>query len=70
VRRLLGQAERDLAAAGVKRDAVLLELQSALDHRELSALGDRMTRAQETVDRLEEAWLALAAEAEALGLEL
>ena len=70
VRRMLGQAERDLAAAGVKRDAVLLELQSALDHRELSALGDRMTRAQESVDKLEEAWLALAAEAEALGLEL
>ncbi len=70
VRRMLGQAERDLAAAVVKRDAVLVELQDALDHRELSALGDRMTRAQESVDKLEEAWLALAAEAEALGLEL
>ena len=29
-----------------------------------------MTRAQEVVDKLEEVWLGLAAEAEALGLEL
>ena len=41
-----------------------------LGHRELSALGDRMTRAQELVDKLDEAWLALAAEAESLGLDL
>ena len=70
VRRQLGQAERDLAAAGLRRDEVLLELQSALDHREMAALGERLAKAQEAVDGAEEAWLALAAEAEALGLEL
>ncbi len=70
VRRQLGQAERDLAAANAKRDAVLLELQSALDHREMAALGDRLTKSQEAVDTVEDIWLALAAEAEALGLAL
>ncbi len=70
VRRQLGQAERDLAAASAKRDAVLLELQSALDHREMAALGDRLTKSQEAVDTVEDIWLALAAEAEALGLAL
>ena len=70
VRHQLGQAERDLAAAGLRRDEVLLELQSALDHREMAALGERLAKAQEAVDGAEEAWLALAAEAEALGLEL
>jgi hypothetical protein len=70
VRRQLGQAERDLAAAGVRRDAVLVELQDALDHREMAALGERLAKAQEAVDAAEELWLALADEAEALGLEL
>jgi len=70
VRRQLGQAERDLAIAGAARDAVMEDLQSALDHREMAALGERLAKAQEKVDSLEEAWLALADEAEALGLEL
>jgi ATP-binding cassette subfamily F protein uup len=70
VRRQLGQAERDLAAATERRDAIVLELQSAVDHREMGAIGDRLTTAQAAVDAAEETWLALADEAEAVGLEL
>ncbi|MEI8239936.1 MAG: ABC-F family ATP-binding cassette domain-containing protein [Actinomycetota bacterium] len=70
VRRQLGQAERDLAAATARRDGIVLELQVAVDHREMGAIGDRLTKAQFAVDRAEETWLALADEAEALGLEL
>ena len=70
VRRRLGQAERDLAAAAERRDVVAGELSTAIDHREMGAIGERLTRAQEAVDAFEEAWLALADEAEALGLDL
>ncbi len=70
VRRQLGQAERDLATATARRDVVLAELHDALDHREMAALGERLARSQEVVDTAEETWLALAAEAEALGLVL
>ena len=70
VRRQLGQAERDLATATERRDAIALELQSAVDHREMGAIGERLATAQAAVDALEETWLALADEAEALGLEL
>lgn len=66
----MGQAERDLAAASERRDAVAVELQAALDHRELAALGERLAAAQAAVDEAEERWLALAGEAEALGLDL
>ena len=38
--------------------------------RELGALGERLAAVQVAVDHAEEAWLALADEAEALGLEL
>ncbi len=70
VRRQLGQAERDLAAATQQRDALTAELSTALDHREMAAMGERLAKAQEAVDAAEEAWLTLADEAEALGLEL
>ena len=70
VRRQLGQAERDLAAATERREALSAELAAALDHREMAALGERLAAAQVAVDAAEEAWLALADEAEALGLEL
>ena len=70
VRRQLGQAERDLATASERRDAVAAELATAVDHRELGAIGERLAKAQEAVDAAEEAWLALADEAEGLGLEL
>ncbi len=70
VRRQIGVAERDLATATKKRDALVIELQNALDHREMAALGDRLSVAQAAVDTAEEAWLALADEAEGLGLQL
>ena len=70
VRRQLGQAERDLATAAQRRDGLTAELGTALDHREMAALGERLAKAQEAVDAAEEAWLTLADEAEALGLEL
>ena len=40
------------------------------DHRELGSVGDRLTEAQHLLDAAEERWLSLAAEAEALGLDL
>jgi hypothetical protein len=70
VRRQLAQAERDMAAATQRRDALLADLGTATDHRELTRLGDELTAAQACVDQAEEAWLALADEAEALGLDL
>jgi ABC transport system ATP-binding/permease protein len=70
VRRQLAQAERDMAAATQRRDALLADLGTATDHRELTRLGDELTAAQARVDQAEEAWLALADEAEALGLDL
>jgi ATP-binding cassette subfamily F protein uup len=70
VRRQLAQAERDMAAATQRRDALLADLGTATDHRELTRLGDELTTAQARVDQAEEAWLTLADEAEALGLDL
>ncbi|MEI6402036.1 MAG: ABC-F family ATP-binding cassette domain-containing protein [Actinomycetota bacterium] len=70
VRRQLAQAERDMAAATQRRDSLLADLGAATDHRELTRLGDELTAAQARVDQAEEAWLTLADEAEALGLDL
>jgi hypothetical protein len=70
VRRQLGQAERDLAAATDRRDRVAAELSNAMDHREMGVIGERLAVAQLAVDGAEETWLTLADEAEALGLEL
>jgi len=70
VRRRLGEAERALAAAAKQRDSLIGELGDALDHRELAALGDRLSLAQAAVDAAEETWLRLAAQAEELGLQL
>ena len=50
--------------------ALVGELGTALDHREMAALGERLATAQGAVDAAEEAWLALADEAEALGLDI
>ncbi|HAP76795.1 MAG TPA: hypothetical protein DCR14_12015, partial [Acidimicrobiaceae bacterium] len=65
-----GQAERELAAATERRDALVAELSTALDHREMAAIGERLSAAQAAVDAAEEAWLTLADEAEGLGLDL
>ena len=70
LRRQLTAAERELATACGLRDALMVELQTALDHREMAALGERLAAAQVQVDTKEEAWLTLAAAAEQIGLEL
>jgi ABC transport system ATP-binding/permease protein len=68
VRRDLGQAERDVAAAIAARDKLEKDMASTNAHWELSALGEQLAVAEATVAAAEERWLALAAEAEALGL--
>jgi ABC transport system ATP-binding/permease protein len=68
VRRQLNQAERDLAAAVVARDELAGEMSTTNTYWELSELGNRLAAAQARVAALEESWLALASEAEELGL--
>jgi ABC transport system ATP-binding/permease protein len=71
VRRQLAQAERDLAAATTARDALVARLADpAIDHVELQRLGSELAAAQRILDAAEERWLALAGEAEALGLDV
>jgi ATP-binding cassette subfamily F protein uup len=68
LRRLLKDAEKGLAAATRKRDALAAEITGVTDHRELTALGERLTAAQTKVDAAEELWLELAEECERAGL--
>ena len=68
VRRDLSQAERELASANAARDKLAEEMASTNAHWELSTLGEQLAAAQAKVAAAEEAWLALAAEAESLGL--
>jgi ATP-binding cassette subfamily F protein uup len=60
LRRMLEKAEKDLASATTKLAAVTVELQNALDHREMAAIGERLAAAQVAVDQAEERWLGLA----------
>ena len=50
------------------RDNLGAQMGSTNAHWELSALGEQLAAAQTKVEAAEEAWLALAAEAEDLGL--
>jgi len=68
VRRLLGQAERDLAAATGERDEAAGRLGATNAHWELSELAEQLAAAEARVAAAEDAWLALATEAEELGL--
>jgi ATP-binding cassette subfamily F protein uup len=68
VRRDLGQAERNVATAIAARDKLEAEMASTNAHWELSKLGEQLAAAQAKVAAAEEQWLALAAEAESLGL--
>jgi ATP-binding cassette subfamily F protein uup len=68
VRRDLGQAERTVATAIAARDKLAQEMASTNAHWELSALGEQLAAAEAEVTAAEESWLALAAEAESLGL--
>jgi hypothetical protein len=71
VRRRLAQAERELAAATAARDAAAASLAGCGgDHGRLTELSHDLAEAQAAVDLAEEAWLALAAAAEDLGLDV
>jgi hypothetical protein len=64
----LGQAERDLATATSARDEVARQMSTTNAHWELSELAERLAAAEAKVAEMEDAWLALATEAEELGL--
>ena len=68
VRRDLGQAERSVAEAIAARDELEKQMASTNAHWELSTLGEQLAAAEAAVAAAEERWLALAAEAEVLGL--
>jgi predicted nucleic acid-binding Zn-ribbon protein len=65
---LLKDAEKELAAATKRRDALSAEITGVTDHLRLSELGERLTTAQSKVDAAEERWLELAEESERAGL--
>jgi ABC transport system ATP-binding/permease protein len=68
VRRQLAQVEREVAAAIARRNDLAGQIGSTNAHWELSDLAEQLAAAESRVNAAEESWLALAAEAEALGL--
>jgi ABC transport system ATP-binding/permease protein len=62
--RLLRQAEKDLTRLVQERDEIVESLTTTVDHVEMTRLGGELKRAQAALDLAEEAWLALAEEAE------
>jgi ABC transport system ATP-binding/permease protein len=62
--RLLRQAEKDLTRLVRERDEILEALTGAADHVEMTRLGGELKSAQTALETAEEAWLALAEEAE------
>jgi hypothetical protein len=71
LRRLLGEAERQLVQATEARDRLTQDLATAgSDHHRLTELSDALASAQQRLDEAEERWLALADEAEAQGLRV
>ena len=70
LRRQLGAAERDLAAVTAKMDALAATLATTTDHAAMTQLSHDLTVASAKVERAEEIWLTLAAEAEEIGLSV
>ncbi|MEO7397143.1 MAG: ABC-F family ATP-binding cassette domain-containing protein [Ilumatobacteraceae bacterium] len=71
LRRLLNAAERRRADAVADRDRISAALHAAgSDHVLLTSLSESFARADADVARAEEAWLALASDAEAIGLDV
>jgi ATP-binding cassette subfamily F protein uup len=69
--RLVAQAEKSLAQANEKQSKLLSELALAKgDHAALAKVSEELAAAQAVVATAEENWIALAAEAEAQGLNL
>ena len=71
LRRQLGVAERELATAVTTHDRVQAEMAGAgADHEILVRLSSELATAQAQVGAAEERWLALADQAESLGLDI
>ena len=69
LRRLLGQAERELADRTAARDRLLGDLsRTGADRTELARIGAALGAAEEAVTKAEERWLEVAGEAEGAGL--
>jgi ABC transport system ATP-binding/permease protein len=68
LKRQLTAAERDLAAATAKLEALSAKLSGTTDHGEITKLSHDLAAAGAKMERAEEIWLTLAAEAEDLGL--
>ena len=62
LRRLLGQAERELARAAEDRDALANQLSAGGDHVTVARLADELATAERRLTAIEEQWLALAEE--------
>ena len=70
MRRLIGQAERDIAAATTRRDELVAQLSGESAADKLTEIGSALTATQATLDRAEATWLELHEEAEAQGIDL
>ena len=74
IRRLVAQADKELVKVSANRDRLSDELRTVAsgggDHARLADISERLAAAQADVDRAEEAWIALAAEAESRGIDL
>jgi ABC transport system ATP-binding/permease protein len=64
IRRLLREAEKNVAQLTRRRDGIVASLTAGSDHVEMTRLGGELAVAQDALDKAEEAWLALAEEAE------
>ncbi len=70
LKRLLAQAEKTLAQANAAEQKIATELaQAGSDHTALARISGNLAEAQTKVAAAEETWIALAAEAEAQGLD-
>jgi len=70
LKRLLAQAEKTLAQASAAEQKIAEELaQAGSDHTALARISANLANAQTKVAAAEENWIALAAEAEAQGLD-
>jgi ATP-binding cassette subfamily F protein uup len=71
LRRQLGVADRELAEAIAARDRLQTQLgMDGADHEALMRLSSELVVCQTRVDTTEEQWLALAAQAESLGMDI
>ena len=71
LRRQLDAADRELAAAIAARDQLQAQLsEAATDHEALLRISSELGERQLLVDTTEERWLALADQAESIGMEM